>query len=186
MRNSVARVWRLVVGVVTLVAVQGAVLPAQPLPRPRGLAGGTSTAAGGRASGLLGLSQLPSGPAPSVKQALGASADPGPTPSSSREQELRAPDAAPGDSFGWSVSLSALGDVALIGAYDKDGGEGTAYECQEAISKLIRADLVMIDDVGLLLVSADAAETLFRVIDAAYEKRSSAISSNIHLSGSTN
>jgi len=32
-------------------------------------------------------------------------------------------------------------------------------------------------------VSTDAAEALFRVIDAAYEKRSIAISSNIHPSG---
>ena len=38
-------------------------------------------------------------------------------------------------------------------------------------------------DIGLLDVSADAAETLFRVVDAAYEKRSIAISSNIHPSG---
>jgi DNA replication protein DnaC len=52
-----------------------------------------------------------------------------------------------------------------------------------AIGKLIRADLVVIDDVGLLPVSTDAAEALFRVIDAAYEKRSIAISSNIHPSG---
>ncbi len=53
----------------------------------------------------------------------------------------------------------------------------------KAISKLIRADLILIDDVGLLPVSADAAEALFRVVDAAYEKRSIAISSNIHPSG---
>ena len=53
----------------------------------------------------------------------------------------------------------------------------------KAIGKLIRADLVVIDDVGLLPVSTDAAEALFRVIDAAYEKRSIAISSNIHPSG---
>ena len=52
-----------------------------------------------------------------------------------------------------------------------------------AISKLIRADLVVVDDVGLLPVSADAAEALFRVIDGAYEKRSIAISSNVHPSG---
>ena len=52
-----------------------------------------------------------------------------------------------------------------------------------AITKLIRADLMVIDDVGLLPVSTDAAEALFRVIDAAYEKRSIAISSNIHPSG---
>jgi DNA replication protein DnaC len=53
----------------------------------------------------------------------------------------------------------------------------------KAVSKLIRADLVIIDDVGLLPVSTDAAEALFRVVDAAYEKRSIAISSNIHPSG---
>jgi len=53
----------------------------------------------------------------------------------------------------------------------------------KAIAKLIRADLVIVDDVGLLPVSTDAAEALFRVVDAAYEKRSIAISSNIHPSG---
>jgi DNA replication protein DnaC len=53
----------------------------------------------------------------------------------------------------------------------------------KAIAKLIRADLVIVDDVGLLPVSADAADALFRVVDAAYEKRSIAISSNIHPSG---
>jgi DNA replication protein DnaC len=53
----------------------------------------------------------------------------------------------------------------------------------KAIGKLIRADLVVIDDVGLLPVSTDEAEALFRVVDAAYEKRSIAISSNIHPSG---
>ena len=53
----------------------------------------------------------------------------------------------------------------------------------KAIDKLIHADLVVVDDVGLLPVSADAAEALFRVIDAAYEKRSIAISSNVHPSG---
>jgi DNA replication protein DnaC len=53
----------------------------------------------------------------------------------------------------------------------------------KAIGKLIRADLILVDDVGLLPVSTDAAEALSRVIDAAYEKRSIAISSNIHPSG---
>jgi DNA replication protein DnaC len=53
----------------------------------------------------------------------------------------------------------------------------------KAISKLIRSDLILIDDVGLLPVSLDAAEALFRVVDAAYEKRSIAISSNVHPSG---
>jgi DNA replication protein DnaC len=53
----------------------------------------------------------------------------------------------------------------------------------KAITKLIRCDLILIDDVGLLPVSPDAADALFRVVDAAYEKRSIAISSNIHPAG---
>jgi len=50
----------------------------------------------------------------------------------------------------------------------------------KAIARVLRADLVVIDDIGLLPVSQDAAEGLYRLIDAAYEKRSVAVSSNLH------
>ncbi len=40
-----------------------------------------------------------------------------------------------------------------------------------------------IDDIRLLPLSADAAEGLYRLIDAAYERRAVAISSNLHPSG---
>lgn len=50
----------------------------------------------------------------------------------------------------------------------------------KAIARLLRADLVVIDDIGLLPVGPDAAEGLYRLVDAAYEKRSVAISSNLH------
>ena len=53
----------------------------------------------------------------------------------------------------------------------------------KAISKLIRCDLVIVDDVGMLPVSPDAAEALFRVVDAAYERRSLALTSNLHPAG---
>lgn len=53
----------------------------------------------------------------------------------------------------------------------------------KAIGKLIRTDLIVIDDVGMVPVSPEAAEALFRVVDAAYEKRSLAITSNLHPSG---
>jgi DNA replication protein DnaC len=49
-----------------------------------------------------------------------------------------------------------------------------------AIKRINRADLVCVDDIGLLPTSPDAAEGFFRVIDAAYERRSLAISSNLH------
>ena len=53
----------------------------------------------------------------------------------------------------------------------------------KAIGRLIRADLIVIDDIGMLPVAPDAAEALFRVVDAAYEKRSIALTSNIHPAG---
>jgi len=52
-----------------------------------------------------------------------------------------------------------------------------------AITRILRADLVIVDDIGLLPVSTDAAEGLYRLVDAAYERRSVAISSNLHPSG---
>jgi DNA replication protein DnaC len=53
----------------------------------------------------------------------------------------------------------------------------------KAIGQLIRADLIVIDDVGLLPISPAEAEALFRVVDAAYERRSIALTSNIHPAG---
>jgi len=52
-----------------------------------------------------------------------------------------------------------------------------------AIARILRADMVVVDDIGLLPVGPDAAEGLYRLVDAAYEKRSIAISSNLHPSG---
>jgi DNA replication protein DnaC len=62
-----------------------------------------------------------------------------------------------------------------------------AHRVDDTITKafrpIIRADLVIVDDIGLLPVSADAAEGLYRLIDIAYERRSVAVSSNLHPSG---
>ncbi|HVM09423.1 MAG TPA: IS21-like element helper ATPase IstB [Egibacteraceae bacterium] len=52
-----------------------------------------------------------------------------------------------------------------------------------AIRRIMRADLIVIDDIGLLPVANETAEALYRVVDAAYERRSLAISSNLHPSG---
>lgn len=72
-------------------------------------------------------------------------------------------------------SLEGLG--VLVRAHRADDS------VTRAIAKVLRADLVMIDDVGLLAVSPDAAEGLYRLVDAAYERRSLAVSSNLHPSG---
>jgi DNA replication protein DnaC len=53
----------------------------------------------------------------------------------------------------------------------------------KAITRILRADLVIVDDIGLLPAGPGAAEGLCRLVDAAYEKRSVAISSSLHPSG---
>lgn len=52
-----------------------------------------------------------------------------------------------------------------------------------AIDKLVRCDLIVVDDVGMLAITEEQAEALFRVIDAAYEKRSVIVTSNLHPAG---
>ena len=53
----------------------------------------------------------------------------------------------------------------------------------KAIDRIIRTDLIIVDDIGLLPVSSEAAEGFYRLVDAAYERRSLAVSSNLHPSG---
>ena len=53
----------------------------------------------------------------------------------------------------------------------------------KVVAQIVRAELIVVDDIGLLPVSADAAEGLYRVVDAAYERRSVAVSSNLHPAG---
>lgn len=72
-------------------------------------------------------------------------------------------------------SLEALG--ALVRRHRADDSTS------RAIRRILRADLIVIDDIGLLPVAGETAEALYRVVDAAYERRSLAISSNLHPSG---
>ena len=53
----------------------------------------------------------------------------------------------------------------------------------KAFAALASTSLTVIDDIGLLPISADAAEGLYRLVDAAYERRSLALSTNLHPSG---
>ena len=53
----------------------------------------------------------------------------------------------------------------------------------KAVTAILRARLIVVDDIGLLPVSPDAAEGFFRLVDAAYEKRSVAVSANVHPAG---
>ena len=76
-----------------------------------------------------------------------------------------------GHKVSW-FSLEHLG--ALVRRHGADDTTG------RAIKRIMRADVVIIDDIGLLPVTTDTAEALYQVVDAAYEKRSIALSSNLH------
>lgn len=51
------------------------------------------------------------------------------------------------------------------------------------VARICRSDLIVVDDIGMLPAGQDAAEAFYRIIDAAYERRSIAVTSNIHPSG---
>ncbi len=53
----------------------------------------------------------------------------------------------------------------------------------KAFTSLASVALVVVDDIGLLPISSDAAEGLYRLVDATYERRSVALSSDLHPSG---
>jgi len=95
---------------------------------------------------------------------------------------------------GKSHFLEALGQAAIDAGHKvswfslenlgalvrRHGADDTAAK---AIRKIMRADIIVIDDIGLLPVTTDTAEALYRVVDAAYENRSIALSSNLHPAG---
>jgi DNA replication protein DnaC len=53
----------------------------------------------------------------------------------------------------------------------------------KVVQKICRADLIVVDDIGMLPAGQAEAEALYRIADAAYERRSLAVTSNIHPSG---
>ncbi|MGO9298057.1 MAG: ATP-binding protein, partial [Streptosporangiaceae bacterium] len=61
-------------------------------------------------------------------------------------------------------TLEALGVLVRRHRADDSG--------TKAIARILRADMVVVDDIGLLPVGPDAAEGLYRLVDAAYERRS--------------
>jgi DNA replication protein DnaC len=67
--------------------------------------------------------------------------------------------------------------TATIGRAKTDGSTA------RTITRICRSDLIVIDDIGMLPAGQDAAEAFYRIIDAAYEHRSIAVTSNIHPSG---
>ena len=67
--------------------------------------------------------------------------------------------------------------TAAIGRAKADGSVA------RTVARICRSDLIVVDDIGMLPAGQDAAEAFYRIIDAAYERRSIAVTSNIHPSG---
>lgn len=53
----------------------------------------------------------------------------------------------------------------------------------KGFAPIYKAHLIVVDDIGLLPITEDAAEGLYRLVDACYEQRSVVVSSNLHPSG---
>jgi DNA replication protein DnaC len=53
----------------------------------------------------------------------------------------------------------------------------------KVLARICRCELIVVDDIGMLPSGQDAAEAFYRLVDAAYEKRSLAVTSNLHPAG---
>jgi DNA replication protein DnaC len=67
--------------------------------------------------------------------------------------------------------------TAAIGRATVDGSVA------KTIARITRTELIVIDDIGMLPAGQAAGEAFYRVVDAAYERRSIAVTSNLHPSG---
>ncbi len=67
--------------------------------------------------------------------------------------------------------------TAAIGRAKTDGSVA------RTVTRICRSDLIVIDDIGMLPAGPEAAEAFYRITDAAYERRSMTVTSNIHPSG---
>ena len=79
---------------------------------------------------------------------------------------------------GMRVSWFTLESLtAAIGRAAVDGSIG------KTIARSTRAELIVVDDIGMLPSGQAAAEAFYRLVDATYERRSLAVTSNIHPDG---
>jgi DNA replication protein DnaC len=53
----------------------------------------------------------------------------------------------------------------------------------KVVARICRSELVVVDNIGLLPAGQEAAEAFYRVVDAAYERRAVAVTSNLHPAG---
>ncbi|WP_122263727.1 ATP-binding protein [Ornithinimicrobium cerasi] len=69
---------------------------------------------------------------------------------------------------------------SLTAAIGRAAVDGTV---SKVLARITRAELIVVDDIGMLPSGQAAAEAFYRLVDATYERRSLAVTSNIHPSG---
>ena len=69
---------------------------------------------------------------------------------------------------------------SLTAAIGRAGVDGSIAK---TIARITRAELIVVDDIGMLPSGQAAAEAFYRLVDATYERRSLAVTSNIHPAG---
>ena len=67
--------------------------------------------------------------------------------------------------------------TAAIGRASVDGS------ISKTIARITRAELIVVDDIGMLPPGQAAAKAFYRLVDATYERRSLAVTSNLHPAG---
>ena len=69
---------------------------------------------------------------------------------------------------------------SLTAAIGKAAVDGSVAK---VIARITRAELIVVDDIGMLPSGQAAAEAFYRLVDATYERRSLAVTSNLHPAG---
>ena len=112
-RSSLARCLAVLVTPLLVLGVMAGMAPAS-------AASPLSHESGGRPPADAVALAMPASLQAAIRKSLG-------TAGYSRQAELTASDRAPGDQFGYSVALSALGTTALVGAWQRHSTTGAAY-----------------------------------------------------------
>lgn len=69
---------------------------------------------------------------------------------------------------------------SLTAAITRAGADNSVTK---VIARITRAELIVVDDIGMLPSGQAAAEAFYRLVDATYERRSLAVTSNLHPAG---
>lgn len=69
---------------------------------------------------------------------------------------------------------------SLTAAITRAGADNSV---NKVIARITRAELIVVDDIGMLPSGQAAAEAFYRLVDATYERRSLAVTSNLHPAG---